>query len=358
LKNRDQSEQCRISSVMLFTDGLANAGLRGKQFADLIKEIIVPAGLTINTFGYGVDHDSKMLQKISYSSKGGVYYYIETVESIAMTFGECLAGLLSTVAHNIDVRFIAQDGCRIINFYTKFPIVEHKSVKDFTISMGSMFSMESKSILCKLSLRQMPPTEQQSLVQVIVSYTNSLTGVDQKCETWMNIGRPTTTPLTSMPVQMDKHINRYTAAAAIEEAITKGSGKDFSGAKKQLLEVIQHIENSVSAKSPLTSHYCDDLVEDMREVALGMENAEAFIPGIHYAHCYATMYFMERSTGSANLLGIRNVVEEHVLSEVIKHEKRRHQGYGYTTLAQEEEAIKAKIETSAYLNGYLDNVLS
>ena len=49
-------------------------------------------GLTINTFGYGVDHDSKMLQNISFSSRGGVYYYVESVKSIAATFGECLAG--------------------------------------------------------------------------------------------------------------------------------------------------------------------------------------------------------------------------------------------------------------------------
>jgi hypothetical protein len=49
---------------MLFTDGLSNAGLRGKGFMDAMKDMIIPAGLTINTFGYGLDHDSKMLQNI------------------------------------------------------------------------------------------------------------------------------------------------------------------------------------------------------------------------------------------------------------------------------------------------------
>lgn len=112
-----------------------------------------------------------------------MYYYIETNESIPATFGECLAGLLSTVAHNIDIRYshhcsynrsqimhrlIAQDGCRIVNFYTKFPTVENKSVKDYTVSVGSLYFQESRTILFKLSLRKMPPVEKQALVQVVV----------------------------------------------------------------------------------------------------------------------------------------------------------------------------------------------
>jgi hypothetical protein len=109
------------------------------------------------------------LKSISFASKGGVYYYIETVESIAATFGECLAGILSTVAHNIDVRLTAQDGCRIVNFYTKFPITEHKSVKDYTVSLGSMYSQESRSILFKLSLRKMEnESNLQELLHVVV----------------------------------------------------------------------------------------------------------------------------------------------------------------------------------------------
>ena len=123
--------------------------------------------MTINTFGYGLDHDSKMLQNISFCSQGGVYYYIETVESIAATFGECLAGMLSTVAHNITVRMNAHDGCRIVNYYTRYPIAEHQSVKNYSISLGSMYSQESKTILFKLSLRKMDPTV-QNLIDVSV----------------------------------------------------------------------------------------------------------------------------------------------------------------------------------------------
>ncbi len=184
LNARPTEESCRISTLMLFTDGLSNAGLRGKNFTDALKDMPVPPGLTINTFGYGLDHDSKMLQSIrissllfftladiSFASKGGVYYYVENVKTIPATFGECVAGLLSTVAHNIEVRLVAQDGCRIVNFYTKFPIREVKSVKEYAISLGSMYSQESRTVLYKLSLRKMErELLKQPLLQVILRY--------------------------------------------------------------------------------------------------------------------------------------------------------------------------------------------
>lgn len=40
LKNRKEDEQSRISSVMLFTDGLANAGLRGQKFMQVQYQTI------------------------------------------------------------------------------------------------------------------------------------------------------------------------------------------------------------------------------------------------------------------------------------------------------------------------------
>ena len=80
-----------------------------------------------------------------------------------------ILGILSTVAHNIEIKLEAQDGCRIVNFYTKFPIKEVKSVKEYIISIGSMYSQESRSILFKLSLRKMDHSiSNQGLVNVYI----------------------------------------------------------------------------------------------------------------------------------------------------------------------------------------------
>jgi hypothetical protein len=155
-----------------------------------------------------------------------------------------------------------------------------------------------------------------------------------------------------MPVELDKHINRYAAASAIEEAVLKANAKDYVAAKKHIHETISAIQKSVSAKHPNLSQYCEDLVADLTECAGGMQDLETYASGIHYAHAYSTMYYMERSTGTSNLLG----VERSSAPESLVREKR-HEGYGYVTYAQEEEANKAKHETKNFVTGYLDNVL-
>lgn len=344
LKNRSINEQQRISSVMLFTDGLANVGLRGTAFYQKIQKMIVPQGLTLNTFGYGTDHDSKMLQNISFCSKGGVYYYVESPESIALTFGECLAGLLSTTAHNIDVRLVGQDGCRIVSFYTKFPILEKTSVKDYVVSLGSMYAGESKSILFKLSVRKMDrELAKHPLVQIFLTYTNTLTGLDQKQQLLISAPRPFNPVVRPMPLELDRHINRYTAAAAIEGAILKANSRDYNGAQKQLTDVIMSVKGSKSAHDP----YCEDLVEDLLECSQGMTET-TFSTGIHYAHAFSTMYYMERSTGSANLKGVMQGSDPSYTEG-----RQRHHGYGYLTENQRSEKIDAKQRTAAFVSDYL-----
>eukprot|EP01117_Protostelium_nocturnum_P016062 TRINITY_DN628_c0_g1_i1.p1 TRINITY_DN628_c0_g1~~TRINITY_DN628_c0_g1_i1.p1 ORF type:complete len:633 (+),score=138.85 TRINITY_DN628_c0_g1_i1:536-2434(+) len=360
LNSRDPSEQHRASSIMLFTDGLANIGLRGCRFLKQMKDIPLPPGLSINTFGYGLDHDSQMLQSISMSSEGGVYYYIETVDCIASTFGECLAGLLSTVVHNVRVQLVGEDGCRIVSFYTKYPVSELKNVKDYKISLGSLYKQESKTILFKLSIRKSEEVSKQKLLRVIIGYTDTITGLEHQTEKTICVNRPSRPNLYPIPTELDKHINRYAAAAAIEEAVHKASGKDFFGAKKQIEDVITSIKSSLSSKEGNSSYYCQDLVKDLMECLFGMKEEQIFHYGIHYAHAYSTMYYMERSTGTRNLIGIQNIAGKDAGSILSSPTQDVHYnvGSGYLTSAQVEESFRAQTVARSFVTGYMENVFS
>lgn len=361
LNDRKGHLQNRLSSIMLFTDGLANTGLQGKEFMSALQKTTIPVGLSLNTFGYGLDHDSNMLSNIALYSKQGVYYYIETVDYIAATFGECLAGILSTVVYDIKVRLIGQDGCRIVNFYTKSPVVENKSVKDYTISLGSMYKQETRSVLFRLSLRKMDEELlEQNLLKVEVSYTDTLNGKPITCETMCRVSRSKhQSPSDTMPIELDKYINRFTAASAIEAAINRGHHRDYEGAKNYIKDAILQVQKSVSFTNKQDSainQYCEDLISDLVECAIGMEDQSSFHNGgVHYAYAYSTMYFTERSTGTNNLLGIGMVLNH--LSCKLASEKKRNNGYGYLTDTQREESLRATKKANTFVTGYLENVL-
>lgn len=48
-----------------------------------------PLPCTINTFGYGTDHDAALLKKIADHGQG-MYYYIDSTKAISESFADCL----------------------------------------------------------------------------------------------------------------------------------------------------------------------------------------------------------------------------------------------------------------------------
>ena len=97
LMKERSGEHADVASVLLFTDGMANAGLT--KTAQIINAMKSACGdvkqFTVNTFGFGSDQNAEMLREISQAGNG-LYYFIERAEQIPDVFTNCLGGLLST----------------------------------------------------------------------------------------------------------------------------------------------------------------------------------------------------------------------------------------------------------------------
>jgi len=332
LNSRGTSEENRISTVMLFTDGLSTRGLSAAATLESLDKVRLPSGCVFNTFGFGPDQDSKLLHAISLKAQG-VYYYVETLEAIPSTFGECVAGILSTRAHQIEVQLCAQDGARLVTLATPFRIKEHQVAKVYGVNMELVYAGESKSILFRLSLRALPrPVADHSLLVVKVNYFNTLTQQRECLSERIKISRPAMEFTETIPVSIDEHLNRYAAATTITEAIELSRNFEFKSAQEKLYGLIERVQTSASG----STQYCRDVITDLADCAAGMADADSFKKGIHFAHACSSMYFMERSTG------LRSVFRDST--------PVRHLGNGYTTLEQQHEAQKALRHTLAYLN--------
>lgn len=95
--------------VILFTDGLANAGpaKSGEQLKALLSANLGEA--TVSAFGYGDDADQELLQELSNLGKGN-YAYVRGPEDALTAFARELGGLLSTCAQRIELRVEARPG--------------------------------------------------------------------------------------------------------------------------------------------------------------------------------------------------------------------------------------------------------
>jgi len=60
------------------------------------------ANFTINTFGFGRDHDEKLLTAIC-KYKDGEFYFIDKLDTIDECFASSLGGLMSIVAKDVEI---------------------------------------------------------------------------------------------------------------------------------------------------------------------------------------------------------------------------------------------------------------
>jgi len=150
-----------------------------------------------------------------------VYYYVNTFESIAVTFGECIAGILSTRVHGLVVKLRCQDGARVTTLATPYPIAETRKAKDYDVSLGLLFYQEVKSLLFRLSLRKVEPTQRHNLLSVTVEYYDTWVGRPEQHTAMIGVTRPPESQVypQPIPIALDEHINRYTAAKALSDAI-------------------------------------------------------------------------------------------------------------------------------------------
>jgi len=88
--------------------------------------------------------------------------------------------------------------------------------------------------------------------------------------------------------------------------------------KKKLKDCICKIFNSSSGRLP----FSELIIKDLEDCIVGMNDLITFQKGIHSAHAFAAMYFLERSSGVMNALRKNLFCEFNNMKEV---------GYGYMT---------------------------
>ena len=103
LGQRRQSNS--VTSIFLLSDGL-DGGAQTRVKASL-SQFKVEENVTINTFGFGSDHDPQLMTDIA-SLRDGSFYFIKEFDKIDEAFVDCLGGLLTSVAQNAIIKITPQ----------------------------------------------------------------------------------------------------------------------------------------------------------------------------------------------------------------------------------------------------------
>ena len=140
-----------VRSVFLFTDGQANDGVtEPERLVTMVRSLLDSAPrVRVYTFGFGHDHDERLLSKLAEAGRGS-YYFVEQEEQIPMAFADALGGLLSVAAQNVTLAFVPEEGVQVEAVHTNFKSSVVGSQRQ--VQVGDLLSEESKDTLFDLRL--------------------------------------------------------------------------------------------------------------------------------------------------------------------------------------------------------------
>lgn len=292
----------RVPSVLLLTDGIANEGVT--ELSALIQATVALMGdhkYPIYSFGYGADHQPALLKALSDVGGGGVYYFVEKIETVPAAFGDCLGGLLTTVAQNmtltVSVPASAAGFCTIDNVdttYTHQLSADHSSV---VINLGDLQAEESRDIVMTLNLNPLPAAIPIGVADSAIphltatlNYVNLIMPGFSETKAELCINRPVTVAADQPASELVREqLARVTAARALKEALAMAERGDLASARISL---------QACMASPLMAQARNsvNLTAELMDCATNLESSEKFRrAGHHKLAAYAQSHCQQRA---------------------------------------------------------------
>lgn len=138
--------------VILFTDGMANAG-PVKDQAGLVKLLQGNLGTcTMSAFGYGSDADQNLLAELAKVGNGN-YAFVQNPDDALTAFGKELGGLLSCYATNLTVNVAAQADHEIVDVVSDVDSEEEKIGQGVRIKIPDILAEEVRHIVLAVKIK-------------------------------------------------------------------------------------------------------------------------------------------------------------------------------------------------------------
>ena len=148
----ERKSKNHISCIFLLSDGQHNEGPISMDILYQGDTERTKCEYTLTSFGYGDDHDAKLMQEMS-EKKGGNYYFVDDISKVEDCFVDSLAMVTSILGQKIRANFKLNPTPLFpeIRFEKTYgPYWKSKSPIEAEVFMSSFFSGFNKNFLCLL----------------------------------------------------------------------------------------------------------------------------------------------------------------------------------------------------------------
>jgi len=236
--------------------------------------------ISLHTFGYGTDHNAKLLREMASATQGGSYYFVEDDSNVGTAFGDALGGILSVVAQNAVVTLkVPQEAMNMGVEITK--VYHEQSIKrdngSYTVTVGDFYAEEARDVLFELKLAKpySPTTEPIPHAMVSVAYADAIEKkLKQKDPICASIARPTGSEVSEANTHVSVQWVRVYATEEMKNAERHAENNDLGQARERIRMVNACI--AAQCQDVQDSATLGTISEDMKLVEQGLESKAAY----------------------------------------------------------------------------------
>eukprot|EP01023_Acetabularia_acetabulum_P042360 TRINITY_DN4181_c0_g1_i4.p1 TRINITY_DN4181_c0_g1~~TRINITY_DN4181_c0_g1_i4.p1 ORF type:complete len:561 (-),score=96.53 TRINITY_DN4181_c0_g1_i4:1763-3445(-) len=301
---RNLLNESTIRAVLLCTDGLANQGITdSKKLANITRnQISDEKNLRVHTFGFGGDHDPKMMKEMAEAGQGD-FFYVESAEAIPQAFGNVLGGLLSVGAQNVTVVITPIDpSFRVVKVWDKVINQSQSDTGSTIITIRDLMSEIERKLLFEYWVGETDKEGIHDLAKIDVHYFNVATETNDNISCTLSIDRQIMVPLDAPTnTEVFSNIARVKTTSTIEQATATAENGDLFNAKAIIQRALQELKNlNLSDKM-----YEKSLCNDLQKLALGFQDEKSYQVkgGRHFANAvshsktHQAQFFWSMPTG-------------------------------------------------------------
>lgn len=275
----DKNEYNRISTVMIFTDGEPNIiPPRGHlPMLQMYKDRLGGLPGIVNTFGFGYNLDSELLNSLAKAGQGG-YFFIPDCSFVGTIFVHAIANLMVTIAKTCRLTIEPLNGATFAD--PSRDLGEYLTATDtwgITIDIGSLQTGQTKDILLQMNNLPAQGTAYAMINLNTKTRTNNLLTLSAECDSYEPNDRILPTYYRYKFVDVIKNVMRLVA-----------NGADFTLEANTLIRnLIMEIENSPSNEE--SSALLQDIKGQVMEAIKPnyfQKWGRHYLPSLMYAHVY------------------------------------------------------------------------
>ncbi|MCI5134949.1 MAG: VWA domain-containing protein [Candidatus Electrothrix sp. AW2] len=164
---REFASSRTINRVLLLSDGKANVGITSS--AELSRMVLqeADAGISLSTFGVGLDFNEDLMAALSESGRG-MYYFIDRPESMEAILAKEFHSVEQLVATDIQVTITLDPDFRIEQVFANTFTVTGNTV---SVRFGDLAAGERRRMQVRFQPRQRGPGTVNDAAKVQVAYT-------------------------------------------------------------------------------------------------------------------------------------------------------------------------------------------